>query len=101
MSMATHLSRQNPPSHPLANNVIVITKDPRDRKITEFVRKEIRQSGCTCEIFPADISDRTQLRQMLRDVLERLHHVGAPWDDAAIPRNLLVRKLTDEEWLAQ
>lgn len=101
MSPATYSDWQNPRSNPLADKIILITNGAGDSKFAQDVREEIRQCGCACEILPGDVFDSSQLRTLVQDLLNRLHHIDAIFDDSAIARDLVIRRLTDEEWLAQ
>lgn len=101
MSPATFPEALAAQSQPPADRVILITGISRDIELAEDLRKEIRQSGWDCEIFRGDVSDRTEASQLVHDLLDCVHHVGVPVNDAGITCDRFIRKMTDEEWLAQ
>lgn len=71
----------------------------QSRALAENLGEEIRQFGEECEVFPGDVSDRTQARKLVQDVLDRFHHVDVLVNNAGITRDHSFRKMTDEEWL--
>lgn len=101
MSLATYPEWRNSLPHQFTNKVILITRGPRDSEFAEDVLKEIRQSGCSCEIVPGNFSDRSQLRKLIQDVLESFDQDDVLLNAVPSTHDFFLRKLTDEEWLAQ
>lgn len=89
------------PTQPLRDRVVLITSGSRANNLAEKLRESIRQCGCDCQVFRGDVSDRTQKRRLVSDVLECIHQVGEAVNIAAITRDHSIPKMTDEEWLAQ
>lgn len=101
MSLATYTERRLAHLHPQIDKVIVIAGGLRDIELPEDLREEIRQSGWDCEFVHGEVSDCTQIRKLVHDVLDCLHHADALVNHAAIPGDRYISKMTDEEWLAQ
>ncbi|HEV2325643.1 MAG TPA: hypothetical protein VGS10_16955 [Terracidiphilus sp.] len=98
MSTAVYPQPQLGPLQPGRDRAILITGS-RAGKVAEDLREEIRDSGWDCEIL--DVSDRSQVRKMVHDVLDCFQSAGVPVDDTGTIRACLIQKMTDEEWLAQ
>lgn len=109
-------------SRPLADKVVLVTGGSRgigraiclelskrgamvainyrqSRALAENLGEEIRHSGEECEVFQGDVSDRTQARRLVQDVLDRFHHVDVLVNNAGITHDRSFRKMSDEEWL--
>jgi acetoacetyl-CoA reductase len=122
MAIATLPEVRVAAARPLADKVVLITGGARgigraicrelsDRGATvavnfrrsqsqaEELRDQLHQDGCECEIFPGDVSDRTQARRVVHDVLDCFHRVDILVNNAGITRDRSIRKMTDEEWL--
>lgn len=80
-----------------AGRVILISDSSQDAKVAEDVRAEIRHSGWECEILQGNVSDRAQIRKLVHDVLDCFHRE----DELVSDGGRFIRKMTDEEWLAQ
>lgn len=80
-----------------AGMVILISDSSHDAKVAEDVREEIRHSGWKCEIVQGNVSDRAQIHKLVHDVLDGFYRE----DEFASDGGRFVRKVTDEEWLAQ
>ncbi len=66
----------------------------------EDLHEEISDRGWACELFQGDVSDRSQARKVIQDVLDCFHHIDILVNNAGITRDRTIRKMTDEEWLA-
>ena len=122
MSIATFPEMQLAASRPLAEKVVLVTGGSRgigraicrelaDRGATVALnyrqslglagklRDELLRSGGECEIFQGDVSDGTQARKLVHDVLDYFHHIDVLVNNAGITRDHSIRKMTDEEWL--
>jgi 3-oxoacyl-(acyl-carrier-protein) reductase len=64
----------------------------------EELRREIHQTGCDCELFQGDISDRQHARQLLQNVNDIFHRVDILVNNAGITRDRSIRKMTDDDW---
>lgn len=101
MNVATYPESQLAHLQPQIDKVIVIAGGLRDIEFPEDLREEIRQSGWDCEIVHGDVSDCTHVRKLVHDVLDCFHHADSLVNHTAIPSDRCIRKMTDEEWLAQ
>lgn len=109
-------------SRPLAEKVVLVTGGSRgigraicfelssrgatvainyrqSRALAENLGEEIRHNGETCDVFQADVSDHTQARRLIQDVLDRFHRLDVLVNNAGITRDHSFRKMSDEEWL--
>src|SRR5215469_14993790 len=64
----------------------------------EEVRYDIRQSGCDCELFQGDISDREHARRLIHDVFDTFHRIDILVNNAGITRDRSIRKMSDDDW---
>ena len=64
----------------------------------EEVRSDIRQSGCDCELFQGDISDREHARRLIQDVFDTFHRIDILVNNAGITRDRSIRKMSDDDW---
>lgn len=122
MSLATFSEPQIAGFVPLADKVVLVTGASRgigraiakelakrgatvaidfrqSRLLAEELRDEIRHNGQECEIFQGDVSNSTQARRLVQDVLDRFHHIDVLVNNAGITRDHSIRKMTDQEWL--
>jgi len=65
----------------------------------EELRNEIRECGGECELFQHDISDRTQARALVHDVMDCYRRIDILVNNAGITRDKSIRKMTDEDWV--
>jgi acetoacetyl-CoA reductase len=114
--------RLAPPPRPLTEKVVLVTGGSRgigraiclelasrgatvainyrqSRALAENLGEEIRHCGEECDVFQADVSDHTQARRLVQDVLDRFHHLDVLVNNAGITRDRSFRKLSDEDWL--
>jgi acetoacetyl-CoA reductase len=122
MSIAIFPETQLTTSRPLADKVVLITGGARgigraicrelseqgatvainyrqSLTLAEELREEIRQCGSDCEIFRGDVSEPTEARELVSDVLDCFHHIDVLVNNAGITRDKSIRNMTDEEWL--
>jgi 3-oxoacyl-(acyl-carrier-protein) reductase len=66
----------------------------------EDIRKEIRDSGGQCDMFQSDIADHLQARALVREVIDRYHHIDILVNNAGITRDKSIRNMADEDWTA-
>jgi acetoacetyl-CoA reductase len=71
----------------------------QSRVLAENLREELVHSGAECEIFQGDVSDSTQARKLVQEVIDHFHHLDVLVNNAGITRDHSFRKMTDEEWL--
>lgn len=111
------------PSRPLADKVVLVTGGARGigraicRELSERgakvavnyrqsvtaaedLHEEISDRGLACEVFQGDVSDRSQARKLIHDVLDCFHQIDILVNNAGITRDRTFRKMTDEDWLA-
>jgi hypothetical protein len=100
MNPATFLDARFTQLQPQTERLILIAGGLQDF-IAQSLREEIGHCGWDCEIFQTDISDCAQLGNVIREALNRFHPGIGPVNDPAGTSDRLVRKMTDEEWLAQ
>jgi len=70
----------------------------RDRDALDAAATEIRSTGAAVEVFPADVTDERQVRQLERDVLARFGHVDILVNNAGINVRRTVEEFTLEDW---
>jgi NAD(P)-dependent dehydrogenase (short-subunit alcohol dehydrogenase family) len=70
----------------------------RDKAALEAAAAEIRGRGAEAEVFPADVTDEGQVRQLERDVLARLEHVDILVNNAGTNVRRPVEEFTLEDW---
>lgn len=122
MSVAIFPEVQLRQSRPLAEKVVLVTGGSRgighaickelsergaavainfrqSRLLAENLRAELVDSGAECEIFQGDVSDRTEARKLVQEVINHFHHLDVLVNNAGITRDHSFRKMTDEEWL--
>ena len=83
------------------DKVILITNGSQGAKHAEDLREAMLHSGFDSEIVWGDVSDPSQIHKLIHEVLDGFHLIDAPANHAEIRHELLVGKMTDEEWLAQ
>ena len=66
----------------------------------EQLRKEIARAGGECCILQGDVSDRTEARRVIRELIEVYGRLDLLINNAGITRDRTIRKMTDEDWLA-
>ena len=62
------------------------------------VRDEIVHFGGTSEIFQGDVSDRSEARHLIHEVLEVYEKIDVLVNNAGITRDKSLRKMTDDDW---
>jgi NAD(P)-dependent dehydrogenase (short-subunit alcohol dehydrogenase family) len=70
----------------------------RDRAALDAAAAEMRGRGAEVEVFPADVSDESQVRQLERDVLARFERVDILVNNAGINLRCPVEQFTLEDW---
>lgn len=70
----------------------------RDREALEAAAAEIRSSGAAAEVFPTDVTDERQVRQLEHDVLARFERVDILVNNAGTNVRLPVEEFTLEDW---
>ena len=70
----------------------------RDKAALEAAAAEVRAGGGEAEIFPADVTDEHQVRQLERDVLARFEHVDILVNNAGTNVRRPVAEFTLEDW---
>jgi len=70
----------------------------RDREALEAAAAEIRGGGAEVEIFPTDVTDERQVRQLERDVLARFERVDILVNNAGTNVRCPVEEFTLEDW---
>jgi short-subunit dehydrogenase len=86
---------------PGTDRVILIAGGWQNLKLAENLREEIQHSGWDCEIFQGDITDSIHAGKLVHDVLDCCYHVNLLVNNGGTTRDRSIRKMTDEEWLAQ
>ena len=71
----------------------------QSRALAENLCEELVHSGAECEIFQGDVSNRTEARRLVQEVIDHFHHLDVLVNNAGITRDHSFRKMTDEEWL--
>lgn len=64
----------------------------------EGVRDEIEKIGGKSEVFQGDISENTEARRLVREVLDVYQRLDILVNNAGITRDRCLRKLTDLDW---
>jgi acetoacetyl-CoA reductase len=64
----------------------------------EVLRDEIEILGGKCEVFQGDISEKTEARRVVREVLDVHQRLDILVNNAGITRDRSIRKMTDEDW---
>jgi NAD(P)-dependent dehydrogenase (short-subunit alcohol dehydrogenase family) len=59
---------------------------------------EIEEAGGTCQLFQADVSERSQARRLIENVLDWYQHIDILVNNAGITRDRSIRKMTDGDW---
>jgi acetoacetyl-CoA reductase len=67
--------------------------------LADNLRDEIRHEGGECEAFGGDVSNPTEARKLIQDVLGCFHHIDILVNNAGITRDHSIRKMTDGDWL--
>ena len=70
----------------------------RDKAALDATATEIQGSGAAVEVFPADVTDEQQVRQLEHDVLARFDHVDILVNNAGINVRRTVEEFTLEDW---
>jgi NAD(P)-dependent dehydrogenase (short-subunit alcohol dehydrogenase family) len=63
------------------------------------VRAEIAYIGGVSEIFQGDISEHTDARRVVQDVLNTYERIDILVNNAGITRDRSIRKMTDDDWI--
>lgn len=63
------------------------------------VRAEITHMGGVSEIFQGDISEHTQARRVVQDVLNTYEGIDILVNNAGVTRDRSIRKMTDDDWI--
>ncbi|MGL6227013.1 MAG: 3-oxoacyl-[acyl-carrier-protein] reductase [Thermoguttaceae bacterium] len=67
-------------------------------ELLEKVVNEIRESGGSAEPFPLDITDEKAVAETSKAILTQFSKVDILVNNAGITRDMLIRRMTDEEW---
>lgn len=70
----------------------------RDREALDATAAEIRNGGAEVEIFPTDVTDERQVRQLERDVLARFERIDILVNSAGTNVRCPVEEFTLEDW---
>lgn len=64
----------------------------------EEARDHIREAGCECRLFQADVSDCRHARSLIEDVRDQFRRIDILVNNAGITCDRSFRKMTDEDW---
>lgn len=64
----------------------------------ETLRDEIQDVGGQGELFQGDISDHTEARRVVKEVLDSYEHLDILVNNAGVNRDKSLRKMTDDDW---
>jgi len=65
----------------------------------ETLREQLRDTGVSANIYQGDLSDSSEARRVVKDVIDFYKQIDILVNNAAITRDKSIRKLTDVEWL--
>ena len=64
----------------------------------ELVRDDIRQCGGDCALFQGDVSEKQQVRKLIKAVHDVYQRIDILVNNAGITRDRSIRKMTDDDW---
>lgn len=70
----------------------------RSKEQAEALAKQLVARGCDACAVRADVSDRAQVDQMVKDVTERFGKINALVNNAGIAQQKLFSDITDSDW---
>lgn len=70
----------------------------RSKEQAEALAKQLVARGCDAWAVRADVSDRAQVDQMVKDVTERFGKINALVNNAGIAQQKLFSDITDSDW---
>ncbi len=83
----------------LANRGATVAINCRSNVLrADEVREEIAHMGGVSEIFQGDISEHTDARRVVQDVLATYERIDILVNNAGITRDRSIRKMTDDDW---
>jgi len=84
----------------LANRGATVAINCRSNVLrADEVRAEITHMGGVSEIFQGDISEHTDARRVVQDVLATYERIDILVNNAGITRDRSIRKMTDDDWI--
>lgn len=70
----------------------------RSKEQAEALAKQLVARGCDACAVRADVSDRVQVEQMVKDVMERFGKIDVLVNNAGIAQQKLFSDITDSDW---
>lgn len=70
----------------------------RSKEQAEALAKQLVACGCDACAVRADVSDRAQVEQMVKDVMERFGKINVLVNNAGIAQQKLFSDITDSDW---
>lgn len=70
----------------------------RSKEQAEALAKQLAARGCDACAVRADVSDRAQVEQMVKDVMERFGKINVLVNNAGIAQQKLFSDITDSDW---
>lgn len=71
----------------------------RSKEQAEALVKQLVARGCDACAVRADVSDRAQVEQMVKDVMERFGKINVLVNNAGIAQQKLFSDITDSDWI--
>ena len=80
------------------NGIKVIANYNKSEKEAQKLKEELLKENIDIEIYRANIAEKTEIKNMVQDVLKRYGHIDILVNNAGISQIKLFTYITDEDW---
>jgi len=76
----------------------VVLNYNKSKEKAEKIQKELKNENIEIEIFKADVSDRCEVKKMIKFTLEKFNSINVLINNAGIDNEKQFQDITDEDW---
>lgn len=80
------------------NSIKVIANYNKSENKAKELQKELKEQNIEIDIYKADVSDKNQIRQMVKYVLDKYGKIDILINNAGISQTKIFTDITDEDW---